>query len=349
MLKIGIIGCGRVADQHVTEILKIRNCEIVGVCDKEILMAKQLQERINVGRYFSDVDKLFELKPDIIHITTPPQSHFELGKRCLESGSSILVEKPFTLNVSEAKQLIEIAEKLDLKVTVGHNIQFSNAANRLRNIIKSGYLGGTPVHIESLWCHEHSNDYINDKNHWIRFLPGKIVHDLISHGVAIIAEFMNCDNPKVVAHGHVSPILRNMNEESMVDEIRVHIYDNDNVTAHYIFSSQIRPIIKQFRIFGPKKSLIMDHEHQTVIEFTSNYKYYLNHFIPPLIDAKQHLGNFINNIVKFMKREHYYEAGRKYLIECFYRSVADNTPVPIPYKQIVLTHKIIDDIFNQIY
>ena len=349
LLKIGIIGCGRIADQHVIEILKIHGCEIVGVCDKEILMAKQLHDRINVGHYFSDVNKLLELNPNIIHITTPPQSHFDLGKRCLEAGSHIFVEKPFTMNVSESKQLIEIAERLGLKVTVGHNVQFSNAASRLRKIMKSGYLGGPPVHIESLWCHEHGNDYINDKNHWIRFLPGKIVHDLISHGIGIITEFMECDNPKVVAQGYISPFLKNINEESIVDELRVHIYNNDNITANYVFSSQIRPIIKQFRIFGPKKSLIIDHEHQTVIKFTDNYKHYLNHFIPSIINAKQYAGNFITNVTKFIKKEHYFEAGRKYLIESFYKSVADDTPAPISYREIILTYKIIDEIFNQIY
>ena len=55
MLKIGIIGCGRIADAHAEQIQRIAGCEIVGVCDQEVLMAKQLYERFSVKNYFSNI------------------------------------------------------------------------------------------------------------------------------------------------------------------------------------------------------------------------------------------------------------------------------------------------------
>ena len=61
MLKVAIIGCGKIADQHAEQILRIPGCEIVGVCDQEELMARQLQERLNVGKYFTEVQDLLEL------------------------------------------------------------------------------------------------------------------------------------------------------------------------------------------------------------------------------------------------------------------------------------------------
>ncbi len=110
MLKAGIIGCGRIADLHATEIQKISGCEIVGVCDKEELMAKQMYDRFKVKEYFSDIGKFLEAAdPDIVHITTPPQSHFELGKLCLEAGCHVYMEKPFTLNTAEGEKLIKMA------------------------------------------------------------------------------------------------------------------------------------------------------------------------------------------------------------------------------------------------
>ena len=139
MLKIAIIGCGRIADQHATEIQKIPGCEIVGVCDSEELMAKQIYERFKVRNYFSNVYDLLKVaKPDIIHITTPPQSHFALGKLCLDAGCSVYIEKPFTLNTAEAENLIKIATEKNLKLTVGHNAQFSHAAIRMRELINNG-------------------------------------------------------------------------------------------------------------------------------------------------------------------------------------------------------------------
>ena len=58
MLKIGIVGCGKIADSHASQIQRIEGCEIVGVCDREPLMARQIYERFPVKRYFSDLDEL---------------------------------------------------------------------------------------------------------------------------------------------------------------------------------------------------------------------------------------------------------------------------------------------------
>src|SRR3989304_5674750 len=99
MLKVAIGGCGKIADSHASQIQRIAGCEIVGVCDKEELMAKQLYDRFRVKRYFSDLTELLnEVHPDVVHITTPPQNHFEIGRQCLEQGCHIFVEKPLTLH-----------------------------------------------------------------------------------------------------------------------------------------------------------------------------------------------------------------------------------------------------------
>ena len=73
MLKVAIVGCGKIADAHASVIQRIPGCEIVGVCDREPLMARQLQERFPVKKCFADVSALVsEARPDVVHITTPP-------------------------------------------------------------------------------------------------------------------------------------------------------------------------------------------------------------------------------------------------------------------------------------
>src|SRR5436309_9767793 len=98
MLRVAIVGCGKIADDHASQIQRIKGCEIVGVCDREPLMARQLAERFPVRRCYRVVDELLhDARPDVVHITTPPQSHYDLARRCLESGSHVYVEKPFTV------------------------------------------------------------------------------------------------------------------------------------------------------------------------------------------------------------------------------------------------------------
>ena len=104
MLKIGIVGCGKIADSHASQIQRIKGTEIVAVCDREPLMAQQLCERFAIKQQFNDLVELLEnAKPDVVHITTPPQHHFEAAKLCLEAGCHIYVEKPFTVDEQEAQ------------------------------------------------------------------------------------------------------------------------------------------------------------------------------------------------------------------------------------------------------
>jgi len=356
MLKVGIIGCGKIADVHAAQIKRIAYCEIVGVCDTEELMARQLYERFNVKHYFSDVKKLLEIaKPDIIHITTPPQSHFELGKICLEAGCHVYIEKPFTLNTAEAEQLINLAMAKNLKITVGHDEQFTHAARRMRELIKSGYLGGPPVHMEAYYCYDlgdvrYAKAILGDKKHWIRTLPGKLLHNTISHGIAKIAEFLKSDSPQVIAHGFTSYFLKNIKENEIIDELRVIINDNNYSTAYFTFSSQMRPTLRHLRIYGPRNALIVDHDQQTLIKVRGDrYKSYLENFIPAYVYSRQYLTNMMINVNLFLKRDLHMKSGMKFLIESFYQSVIGNSPLPISYKEIILTSKIMDLIFDQIY
>src|SRR5205823_14549691 len=125
MLSIAIVGCGKIADQHVQAIHRIPDCKIVAVCDREPLMAKQLRERFQISACFSDLQEMLQAAtPSVVHITTPPQNHFSLAKQCLESGSHVYLEKPFTVTAEEAESLIELADRKNVKITAGHNLQF---------------------------------------------------------------------------------------------------------------------------------------------------------------------------------------------------------------------------------
>lgn len=355
MIKVGIIGCGRIADAHAEQIQRITGCEIVGVCDQEELMAKQLYERFPVKSYFNNVDALLEVaQPDIVHITTSPQSHFDLGKRCLEAGCHIYIEKPFTVNTAQAEELIKLATEKNLKVTVGHDDQFTHATRKMRKLIKEGFLGGFPVHMESYYCYDfgdqqYAREVLGDKKHWVRKLPGKLLQNNISHGISRIAEFLTTDSPEVIAHGFTSPFLRAMDETDITDELRVIIDEDRCKTAYFTFSSQMRPALKHFRIYGPKNGLVLDHDHQTLIKIRGErYKSYLDKFIPPYNFSRQYLSNALTNVYSFMKSDFHMKSGMKFLIETFYRSTLDDTPMPIPYREILLTTRIMDAIFNQL-
>jgi predicted dehydrogenase len=355
MLKVAIVGCGKIADAHALQLQRIEGCEIVGVCDREPLMARQLYERFPVKKYFSELTQLLnETRPDVVHVTTPPESHFNIAKVCLEEGCHVYVEKPFTIYEDEARKLITLANERGLKVTAGHDSQFSHVARRMRSLVQSGFLGEGPVHMDSYFCYKigrsgYAGALLGDPNHWVRRLPGKLLQNIISHGIARIAEFLDSDSPEVIAHGFVSPFLKRMGESEVIDELRVIISEQAGTTAYFTFSSQMRPDLHEFRIYGTKNGLVVDQDTETLIKLRGEgYKSYLQMFVPPVVMARQHFGNLTANLRTFLARDFHMESGKKYLIDAFYRSILEDGPAPIPYRQILLTAKIMDAIFAQL-
>ena len=355
MLKIAIVGCGKIADSHASQICRIAECEIVGVCDREPLMARQLYERFPIKQHFCDLSQLLaDSRPDVVHITTPPQSHFEIARLCLEQGCHVYVEKPFTVNGDEARKLLDLAKSKDRKITVGHDDQFSHVARRLRSLVQGGFLGGLPVHIESYYCYEigasgYAGAIFSDKRHWVRSLPGKLLHNIISHGVARIAEFLSSTSPQVMAYGYTSSFLKNMGEREIIDELRVMICEEERTTAYFTFSSQMRPSLHQLRLYGPKNGVILDQDTETLIKLRgSRFKSYAEKFIPPVTMAGDYLGNLKTNLGVFLANDFHMKSGMKYLIESFYRSIVEDSAEPIPYREILLTARIMDEIFIQL-
>jgi predicted dehydrogenase len=356
MLRIAIIGCGKVADQHVDAIHRVPECEIVALCDQEPLMAQQLGERFRMPACFSDAEEMLQAtSPDVVHITTPPQSHYSLAKQCLESGSHVYLEKPFTITADQAESLIHLAEDQKLRITVGHNYQFTLEMMEMRRLIAEGYLGGRPIHLESYWSYDlgdsmYAGAFLGSHAHWLHGLPGQLFHNIISHGIAKLAEFLDDDVPLIVATAHRSSQLGNRGESDLMDELRVLLRDKHETTALFCFSTQFKPALNQLRIYGPRNSLMVDILTGTLVRNSGvSYKSYLTYFIPPLNNTREYFRNLRLNVANFIRQRLYQDFGMKELIERFYNSIRLGAPLPIPYREILLTARIMDEIFAQIY
>jgi predicted dehydrogenase len=247
-----------------------------------------------------------------------------------------------------------MADERNLKITAGHDDQFGHAARRMRALVQSGFLGCGPVHMESTYCYElggssYAGALLGDKRHWVRRLPGKLLQNIISHGIARIAEHLTTDSPDIIAHGFISPFLKSKGECEIIDELRVIICEQERTTAYFTFSSQMRPSLHQFCMYGTKNGLVLDHDQETLVKLRgTRLKSYAEHFLAPAELGYQQFSNIYTNLRTFLKRDFHLKSGMKYLIEAFYRSIVEGTPVPIPYREILLTARIMDRIFAQL-
>lgn len=353
-LRIAMIGCGKIADQHLLSFRRLPDCEVVALCDRELLMAGQLGERFGVTACFADAAEMLRAaKPDAVHITTPPQGHHALAKLCLEAGSHVYLEKPFTVTAAEAAELIQLAEDKKLTITAGHNYQFTLEMMEMRRLVGENFLGGRAVHVESHWPYDLSDPsyvgpILGSKAHWVRQLPGQLFHNLISHGIAKLSEFLG-DRVVVTAHAHQSPRLAGLGGQEVRDELRVMLRDEHGTTAFFCFSTQIKPGQNFLRVCGPKNSLLVDNSSGTLLRLENRpFKSYLTFFLPPLVAARQHLRNARRNLFDFYRGRLHHDSGMKELIGRFHESIRTQGAPPIPYREILLTARIMDDIFAQI-
>jgi len=318
-------------------------------------MARQLGERFGINACFTDLQELLETTtPDVVHITTPPQSHYSVARECLDGGAHVYIEKPFTLRTSEAEKLIQFANRRGLTVTAGHNLQFTPEMLEMRRLMREGFVGGEPAHLESYFSYDlgdptYAKGRLQDQNHWVRKLPGRLLHNIISHGVAKLAEFLDDDLTDIMAMAGQSPRIKSLDDKQILDELRVLIRDKTGRTGSFCFSTQLKGL-NELRLYGPEGSIVVDHISGTVVRNKyRSCKSYLTYFVPPLRAAREHLRNARINITNFVRQRLYQDFGMKELIKRFYNSIRSGSPPPIPYREIVLTARIMDEIFAQIY
>lgn len=356
MIRIALIGCGKMADQHALQITRIANVQIVAVCDSEPLMARQLAHRLQIAHWFTDAEQMLRSTAiDAVHLTTPPASHFPLATLCIDAGCHVYVEKPFTLDAAQALKLIEHSGRAGVKMVVGHNAQFTPVMVRMREAVDSGYLGGRPLHIESHYCYAlqdeaYAKTLLGDSGHWVRALPGSLLQNVISHGVCRIAEFMSGDDAEVMALGFTSPLLRSMGQHDIVDEVRALIRDREGTTAYFTFSSQFSPAPRQLRLYGRRNSLIVDDDQQILIKVSGKeHRSYLRFLVPPLGYARQYVQNVAFNCREIASRRFHLpnDCGLHTLFQAFYDSIEGKSPPRFSNREILLTSRIMDKIFAQ--
>jgi predicted dehydrogenase len=354
MTRVAIVGCGKIADQHVLAIHRIPGSRVVAACDRESLMAGQLAERFGIENRYADMaEMLSEESPDVVHITTPPQSHFALARQCIEAGSHVYLEKPFTVTADEASALIDLARNAKVLLAAGHNCQFTPEMLRMRQLVDNGYLGGKPVHIESYWPYDLGDTsyvapLLANRDHWVRRLPGQLLHNIISHGIARLAEFLDDEIVELETSIHQSVQLQRLGGDEVMDEVRVLLRDKNGLTALFSFSTQIKPGQNCLRLFGPENSLTVDLTSGSVIRHPGkSHKSYLAFVRPQWQVASDQIANSLRNFRAIVGRRLYQDAGMRELIERFHRSVSGSGDPPIPYREIVLTSRIMDRIFER--
>ncbi|HUM04374.1 MAG TPA: Gfo/Idh/MocA family oxidoreductase [Terriglobales bacterium] len=190
MLKFGVIGYGYWGPNIVRNLRSLEGCQVVGVCDQSPTARKRLQGAHPGVPVYSDHKELIA-SPDVdaIAVITPVWTHYELAKAALENGKHVFVEKPFTSNVAQAENLINLAEQKNLKIMVDHTFLFTGAVRKIRSLLDEGVLG-------KLYYYDSTRVNLGLFQH-----DCNVIWDLAPHDLSIMNHLLHQDAEAISANG----------------------------------------------------------------------------------------------------------------------------------------------------
>jgi len=188
-MKIGIVGSGMISGHHLTAISRYPGSEIVGVVDRDLGRARAQAMLFGVPHSFETLPELLALKPDVVHVLTPPESHTRLVAQALESGAHVYVEKPMAVHVNDCDAMIAIAAGADRQLCVGHCYNYIPVIVQAQELIASG-AAGEVVQVAAAYNYDVSRNPTFGKGHWSNELPGGLAEDLAVHLVSLLIRLL---------------------------------------------------------------------------------------------------------------------------------------------------------------
>ncbi len=179
MVRIGVIGTGKMGRNHVKIFSSMKNVDLVGVADINEEVVRDIAGEYSTRPYLDYKDLIGE-NLDAVSIVVPTTLHKEVAINSIRAGCHVLVEKPISATVDEGREMIAEANKYQKKLLVGHVERFNPAVNILKEIVDDGVLGNV-VSISSKRVGPYSP----------RITDCGIILDLAPHDIDVISYLYN--------------------------------------------------------------------------------------------------------------------------------------------------------------
>ncbi len=249
-MKTVLIGAGQIAQQHLGCLRTLPEVELAGVCDLSRSIAEATAERFGIGGWFTDHHAMLDaVRPDVVHVTTPPQSHFRLAMDALAAGAHVIVEKPLTAVRDQVAVLLRSASEHDRVLVEDYNYLFNAPVQQISSLLQSGEIGEV-VHVDVRLCLDilGAGSAFADRNipHPCLSMPGGAIADFLPHLASLAHHFVG-------AHRAVRSHWSKRTTQSPVphDEFRA-LVAAERGTAALGFSSHAQPEAFSVRVQGTR-------------------------------------------------------------------------------------------------
>jgi predicted dehydrogenase len=237
-VNFGVIGYGYWGPNIVRNLASLDGSQVAAIADLSANARARAQKAYPAIKVTADpMEVIRSKKIDAIAVISPVWTHFELAKAALENGKHVFVEKPFTSNAAQGEELIELAQKKNLRIMVDHTFLFTGAVKKIHQLIDEGTLG-------KLYYYDSTRVNLGLFQHEIN-----VLWDLAPHDLSIMEHVLQMKPEAIVATGE-----KHLNDYE--DIAFMTVYFPDKVIAH-INVNWLSPVKVRTTLIGGEKKMLV--------------------------------------------------------------------------------------------
>ncbi len=237
-MRIGVIGYGYWGPNIVRNFHSQDNSEVVLVADRNPKCEARLKKVYpSIGFTTDENQVLTSPEIDVVAVVTPVWTHYELAKKALENGKHVFVEKPFTYSVQQGEELVELADRKNLKIMVDHTFLFTGAVKKIKELVDKKELG-------DLYYYDALRVNLGLFQHDVN-----VIWDLAPHDLSIMDHVISEKPEAVVATGE-----QHLN--GVEDVAFITVYFPKHIIAH-VNVNWLSPVKVRTTLIGGEKKMLV--------------------------------------------------------------------------------------------
>lgn len=242
-IRVAQVGCGYWGQNLIRNFWEVDEAQVVIACDAHVPALSRIQKRYPTVEAETSYDAVLNNpKVDAVVLATPVSTHFPFAKRALLAGKHVLIEKPMTTTTAEATELIELADRKNLKLMVDHTFLYTSAVRRMKQMVDSGELGDL-LYFDSVRI-----------NLGLVQSDANVIWDLAPHDLSIMDYLCKPEPVSVSAVG-----VAHLNcPHANIAYVTVKFNSHSNLIAHF-HVNWLSPVkVRRTLVGGSKRMLVYD-------------------------------------------------------------------------------------------
>ena len=344
--KVAFIGCGNIAHVHMRFLKKLGH-SVAAVCDSSQLRTDLFSEKYGIPKKFTDVDVLLKNEnPKIVHILTPPHTHYSLIMKSLMGGCNVIVEKPLCQSLEEYQDIVKLAAEMKLLISVDHTRVYNPMIAQARKRVLAGEIGKI---IRMEYAYDDPSlikaDSATGGHRWAKGVPvwfekirGGVATDLLPHPLSVFLSFQQGLQVQHV-QAHTVP-------GEIIDELTV-LLKSESCNAIINISLNQKPLKNHFSIYGDKGSIRIDLRNMySVYQPERRLPGILSRVIIALSESWQIFKNFSTNVFKLVSGKAHTYDGLDTILFNFYHAVTSGERSELPLINADKVTALVDEIIQ---